>query len=284
MPGFANLREYALSGIEGREHSCSFRKVPSQATSAGQWCDLSMASGNPVPQYYAAEPLVRAALVGNKGIFHGADKAPEQKHLTDLSLMTQTAGLVGQYSLMDYVAYYPFVDMDAAGETQAMENTGSLPRYADGEGVMAMLVAQAPTTGGGAFTMDYTDSKGVARTTQSVLCGTASTPIASIVTSQPGTVGAQGPFIPLSGAAGGIRSVQSINFSVANGGLAALVLVKPLADLAIREVNTACERQMVRERVGAPRIYDGAYLGLIMQCAATVAAGVVVGHARFIWK
>lgn len=283
MPGFRNLREYALSFDEGRQHVAHFRKVPSQASTAGQWVDLSMAAGNPLPQYYAAEPLVADTLDGMRGIFCGADRAPSSVHLAEMSLTTPTAGLVGQYMLLDYLAYYPFIDGDSL-EPQPLDSTVTLPRYADGDGVMAMLVAQAPTAGGGVFTFNYVDADGVARTSPPQFCGTVSTPIASIVTSQPGTVAGQGPFLVLNGEARGIRRPTSVTFSVANGGLAALVLVKPILDMAVREINTTAERQLVRERAGAPRVFDGAYLGLVMQCAATVAAGTLTGHAKFYWN
>lgn len=283
MAGFRNLREYALSEIEGRAVFGAFRKVPSQASSARQWVDLSMAAGNPVPQYYAAEPLVAATLDGMRGIFHGVGQSPSTVHLSELSLTSAAAGFVGQYSLLDYLLYYPFIDGDDLSE-QILDNTVTLPRYADGDGVMAMLVAQAPTTGGGALTFSYVDADGITRTSPSISCGTASTPIASIMTNQPGTVGATGPFLPLTQGSRGVRSVTSVTMTSASGGLMALVLVKPLADFALREINTTMERQFVRERAGAPRIVDGAYLNLICCCGASVAAAALAGHVRSFWN
>ena len=91
--GFAGTRDLLLAEQEGRTHFCSFRKVPSQASTAGWWVDLSMAGGNPLPNYYASEPLVRAALNGDRGIWHGDDKSPSTKHLTEVALATPTAGL-----------------------------------------------------------------------------------------------------------------------------------------------------------------------------------------------
>jgi hypothetical protein len=82
----------------------------------------------------------------------------------------------------------------------------------------------------------------------------------------------------------GIRSITSATFTVANGGLLALVLVRPLTSLAIREVNTMAENNLVRQRPGAPRIYDDAYLGMIVNTAATIASGTLAGYFTFVWS
>lgn len=280
---FRNIAALAGAYDAGRVHSCSIRKVPSQTTVAGHWADLSMAAGNPKPQYYASTPLAAAVLDDFDGIFHGDDKSPSTKHLTHLGLMTPTAGLVGRYVLLDYLLYYPFVDGDSLDE-QPLDNTVTLPRYTDGDGVMLMAVASAPTAGGGAFTFNYVNQAGEARTSPTISCNTAATNIATLVTSEQAVAAGGQWFLPLLGGDRGVRSITSVTFSVASGGLIAFVLVKLLADLAIREVSTMAEREFVTQVPGAPRIYDGAYLGLIMNCAATIAAGQLAGYAKFAWS
>jgi hypothetical protein len=52
----------------------------------------------------------------------------------------------------------------------------------------------------------------------------------------------------------------------------------------VREINTTTERNYVRERAGAPRVFDGAYLGLLCCTGATIAAGQLTGHAKFFWN
>jgi len=281
--GFANIREFAGALEEGRTHVGHCRKVPSQASTAGWWVDLSMAGGNPLPNYYPSSPLVRATLNGDRGIWHGDDKSPSTMHLTEIALATPTAGLVGAYKLLDYVAYYPFVDGDST-DTQEMDNTLAMPRYADGDGVLAMLVATAPSTGGGVFTYDYVDDQGVSRTSPTITCSTGVANIASILTSEQATAAGGRAFLPLASGSKGIREITSLTYTVANGGNAALVLVKPLATHTILEINTPHEMQFVAGRPGTPRIVDGAYLGLIMNCAATVAAGLLVGRFGFAWS
>jgi len=283
VTGFANVRVYVDAILGGREHFCSFRKIPSQATTAGWWADLSMAAGNPLPNYYASEPLVAATLDGMRGIWHGVDQAPAQKHLTQIGVVTPTAGMVGQYMLMDYLLYYPFIDGDDA-DTQPLDNTVTLPRYADGEGVMAMAVAVAPTTGGGTFTFDYINQAGVAKTSPVQGCSTSVSNIATLITSQPAVANGCGPFLKLADGDTGIRSIQSVQMVALNGGLMALVLVRPLADTAIREINTTKEVVYVSRRPGPPRILDGAYLNMIVNCAGSIAAGQLAGFAKFAWN
>ena len=281
---YDSVRQYADAFAAGRSHFCSLRKIPSQASVAGWWVDLSMAAGNPLPNYYASSPLTAAVLDGQRGIFHGADKAPSSKRLCDISLMTPTAGLVGAYMLLDYLLYYPFVDGDDT-DVQVMDNTISLPRYASGDGVQVMAVAVAPTTGSGRFTFDYVNQSGVTRTSPLQFCSTTASSIASIATSQPAVASAPpGPFLTLAAGDTGVRQIVSVTNTVPNGGLLALVLVKPLAEMAIREINTAAEASYVNARPAPPEIVDGAYLNLIMNCAATVAAGTLAGHARFVWS
>ena len=283
MPGFANIRDYAAARDEGRTRSCSFRKVPSQASVAGWWVDLTMASGNPVPQYYASAPLVAAVLDGSRGIFHGFDVSPETLHLTELMLTTPTAGFVGRYMLLDYVLYYPFVDLDDL-DTQVLDNTITLPRYETGAGLRAMLVAAAPTTGGGSFSFTYINQDGIEQTAPTQSFSTAAANIASIITSEQATAAGGQPFLRLASGDTGIRSIVTWTNLGASGGLGAVALVKPLTDHVIREINTPSEITLVSMRPGAPRVVDGAYLGLIMNCAATVAAGLLVGRANFAWS
>lgn len=282
MPGFANYGEYAAAAVNGQTSVCSFRKVPSQATIANWWVDLSMAAGNPPPNYYASSPLVAATLDGFRGIFHGTDKAPSIKHLARISLQTPTAGLVGQYALLDYLLYYPFVDGDES-DVQVMDNTVTLPRYADGAGVQVMFVCVAPSAGGGQFTFNYVNQNGVTKTSPVHFYTTTAAGITSLLTSQPASNASFGPFLRLASGDSGVRSIVSFQNTVLNGGLGTLVLVKPLADLAVREINTPAEFSFADQRSPGPQILDGAYLNLIVKCAATVAAGTLTGFGQFVW-
>lgn len=284
MPGFANYGQVVDAVLNGQSRYCSFRKVPSQASVANWWVDLSMAGGNPPPNYYASSPLVAATLETQRGILHGfgvgSDKA---LYLARLHLQTPTAGLVGAYRLLDYLLYYPFIDGDDT-DVQTMDNTVTLPRYVSGAGVQAMMVCVAPTTGNGTFTFDYINQDGVQKTSAVHSYTPTASSIASLLTSQPAGAAGHGPFLRLNGGDTGIRSIVSVQNLVANGGLATIVLVRPLADASISEINTPSEYEYARGPRLSERIYDGAYLGLIMNCAATVAAGTLTGFAHFVWN
>jgi len=284
MAGFRSVREYATAKTDGHVHTCSLRKVPSQASVAG-WCvDLSMAAGNPKPQYYASSPLIAAVLDGFSGIFHGDAKSPAKKALSDVALCTPTAGLVGRYILLDYLLYYPFVDLDDT-DPQTMDNTTTLPRYADGYGVEAIMVCVAPTIGGGAFTYDYIDQDGNSKTSPVISFNTTATNIASLMTSQQAVASGGRIFLPKADGSTGIRSIVSTTLTSVSGGLASIVLVKPLASFAVREINVPAEVSYLSMRFpGPPVIEDGAYLNLIANCAGSVAAGTLTGFLTFTWN
>lgn len=288
---FKNHRTLGAAFDAGKTWISSFRKVPaSTATITGQWYDYSYASGNPIPNYYAASPLVAATLESDKGIIIPRMSAGSKQYLHRLSVMSNgaTAGTQPLY-LLDYLLYYPFVDMDAAGEQQDMTNSTALPRYTDGVGVQMMVVAQSPTVGGGRFTINYTGSDDVAYTTTSMYCGAAQ-PSGAIVSAATSTTGLM-PFVPLNAGVKGVKSINWANFSVANGGLCAVVLVKPLETTIVLEstsvagIGSAVEKEALRLRGGIVEIKDGAFLGLLGQgVAGSLASSPLVGTIETVWS
>ena len=280
---FSGVGDIAESLTQGRTFRGPIRKVPSQASTAGWWVDLSMASGTPNPNYYASAPLVAATFDGNAGIRTGDDVSPAVKILTSWGLCTPTAGLVGHYWLLDYLLAYPCVDFDDL-DPQVMDNSVSLPRYADGEGVQAMLVAVTPTVGGGTFEFDYVNQDGAAKTSPVQSFSTAAANIASLPCSQQATAAGGRPFLTLADGDTGIRALTTWRTLSVSGGLGAFVLVRPLAEHAVREVNSWNVVEWPQQGYGMAVVEDGAYLGMIMNCAATVAAGTLAGYVRSAWK
>jgi hypothetical protein len=278
---FAGCSDLGLADEEGRTHFCSYRKVPSQASTAYSWCDLSMAAGNPLPQYYAASPLEAARLEGFRGLFHGDDKAPSTMHLVDWSVTTPTANCVGHLKLLRYGLYYPFIDGDSLDQQDLTNDVAALNPPASGWRVMA--VAVAPTIGGGSFTYTYVRN-GVTKTSPTITVNTAVTNIASIVTAAPAVAAGGQPFLPMAHGDTGVDYITSVTFLGAAGGLIALVLVDPIADLAAREINTPAEKSWPMLSPGAPRIYDDDYLGFIVCPTGSVAAGIYTGHMNFAWS
>jgi hypothetical protein len=289
MPGFKSINAYVDAQLSGAFTITSFRKAPTQVNTAGNWMDMSMAAGNPVPNYYAATPLQAAKLSTQEGIYHGPGVLPSKKFLRSISVYSTTANAApSTWFLMDYLMYYPFIDMDAVGDVQSMINVDAfsqpitLDRYTTGAGVRMMMVNVSPTTGGGQFSVTYVNQDGVTKTTPNHFC-TAATNIATLT---PTTQNASGfmPFLSLAEGDSGVRSVTSVTFTVANGGLASLVLVYPLRTLRIREANVPTEVESLLHAPDLPQVQDGAYLNFIGNTpTGSLAATNFVGMAEFAW-
>ena len=287
---FKNYRTLNDSFDAGRTWISTFRKVPaSTATIAGQWYDYGYASGNPIPNYYAASPLEAAVLEPDKGIIVPRMSGTSKQYLHRLSVMSSGATASNQaLMLLDYLLYYPFVDMDAAGEEQAVTNTQPLTRYTDGIGVQMMVVAQSPTVGGGRFTINYRGTDDVDYTTGSMFCAAAQ-PSGAIVSAVTGTSGLT-PFVPLNAGVKGVKQVNWVNFSVANGGLCAVVLVRVidtsyvLESCSVAGVGSAVEKEACRLRGGVVEIKDGAFLGIMgLGSAGSLASSPLVGTIETVW-
>lgn len=286
MAGFRNISEYARGQADdGKISEFTVRKLPSQSNGVGNWMDLSMTSGTPVPNYYAASPLVAAVLDPFKGMFHGDNKAPEKKYLTRITLSTifsQFALLT--YTIQDYVLFYPFIDGDSLDE-QVMDNTVTLPRYEDGVGLVPMMVILAPTTGAGTFTFNYVNQDDVEVTSGVHFTNASALTISTISTSQHANTSGGLPYLRLNSGDTGIKRITSVTFSVGSGGLHALVLVKPLYTGALREAGTPTEVEFIRESFNLPEIKDGAYLNMIC-CASggSLAGAILSAYGKITWR
>ena len=262
---------------DGKINTVSFRKISSQVSTAGTWCDLSMASGNPSPNFYSGDALTSTLFDGKKGIYKGSSE-----YLFEI--MAQTSGANAAPStlmLCDYLMFYPQIDMDSV-DIQSMDNTVALPRYTSGEGVQMFVVAQYPYIGGVNFTVTYTNSQGVAgRTTGLVRCNTA-TNIASFIHSG-SFANSFGAFLPLQSGDTGVRSVESITFLGSNGGLGALVLVKPIYTTLIRELASPSESNCFKDSALLPKIEQGAYLNFICLPNASISGVPITGIIKTIW-
>lgn len=303
MAGFRNIREWVQSEDDGKVHWGMFRKfVPSGAiTIAGQWFDYSTASSYPVANYYASSPLISAYIDVDRGIYVPS-VSPERQFIRRLMCMSAAAGVTTATSknqtlmLLDYLLYYPFVDLDAVAEEQSFTNSRAITRYTDGKGVMMMMVSQSATAGGGNFTVKYTNQDGTPdRVTPTTYC-VAAQPSGAIVNAT-GAAASTHPFIPLQAGDTGVRSVQSVTIGTANGGLGCIVLVKPLMTTYIREecrrptsspaedFGDATELERIRMQSGTPRIIDGAVLGFIGRTSAgSIASSVLVGTLETVWR
>lgn len=300
MSGFPHVRAWAESDDDGRSWLSFFRKVPpSAATIAGQWFDYSTAAGVPIPNYYASSPLVAQRLEGREGIY-----VPEQnaaRWLKRVQVMSAAASVTSTSNqnqalmLLDYLLYVPFIDLDAAGEEQVFDTATGLDRYTDGVGVQIMAVTQAPTAGNGSYTVKFIDTADTERTTQVINCPAAQ-PSGTLCSAVAAAAGIS-PFLPLPAGVRGVKQLVSMTVGVANGGLVALVLVKPFDMAYAREecrrptssptesYGDAWEMERIRQRAGAIRIQANAFLGWIgYGVAGSLASAPLVGMIESYWE
>jgi hypothetical protein len=289
--GFANVRELAQAEDLGRYLWASWRKQPTQTTGAGVWFDLSMSPGNPAPMYYIGSPGIFTPLKQSTdgGLRHGGGVNPLgfKKFIRRLMVLTVTATAVPlPMILMDYIGFYPFIDESVLDE-QFMDNTTPLPRHAGGRGVQMMPVVVAGHTGGQTFTVNYTNSDGVAgRITPAVTMGTQIVNGTILHSMQAAAANENnGPFLPLQRGDSGVQSVQSVTIGgIGDVGLFSLALVKPLLATHILGIDAATEVDTFVDMSTCPEVVDDAYLNFICLPSGTLAAAPIHGIIETAWS
>jgi len=289
MAGVGNVRQLVNAELEGRVRETHWVKNVNQVTAQGIWYDLTGSSGNPkAKQWFDAAPLTAQQIKQSTdgGIFHGAnvEASGYQKYLRFLRVACNTATpLPMPLILCDYLLYYPSVE-DGNTDVQTMDNTLTLPRYTDGKGVQMMAVTISSRTGGQTFSVNYTNSAGVAgRVTPNVTQNTAAAP-GSITTSATATAGTAGPFIPLQAGDSGVQSVQSVTMNGADTGFFAIVLVRPIAQTVIRGIDAPYDKDFLIYASELERVQDDAYLSLLALPNGSLTGLQVRGSAKFIFN
>lgn len=285
MVGFNSIRSYVEAEEAGKFTHASFRKTPTLGPTIGYGqYDLSYSSGNPPANYYATTPLIAATLDGFRGIFHGDDVTDGSKFIQKIAICcTATNNALGNYFLCDYVLYYPFIDGDTSDE-QLLDNTVTLPRYETGEGLFPIMVVMNSNTVTGTFTFTYTDSDGNVRTSPTNVVSPTAGALTSgtIATSEP--AGSPGlAVLRLEGGEKGVRSINSVTFSVLSGGLFAIVLVRKLAVISITETASVAEKEFITGNAGMPEIKNGAFLGFISSTNSSLSGQTLIGNINYIW-
>ena len=263
------------------------------AHTIGMWYSLFRGTGNPPADTIlgTGTNLAFQALTDTTanatGIPHGGNVGG-YKHLLNAAAQTAAATTAPcVLMLVDLLGFYPITTCTLT-TAQTLNNTVTLPRYADGAGVQAFIT---PSTVMGAgvpsITLNYTNSAGVAsRATPATLpVGLTAAAVTSVVYSGTGA-GKYGPFVPLVAGDAGIRSVQSIQLSATyTSGVLNLILCKPICTLPITTLGVTCERDLVNQFMSMPKIYDGACLGFLMLAgAATPVASAISGSLEFAWS
>lgn len=290
MAGFKGLWAMKDGYDNGKSHYTAWRKSPSPTTSSIVWFDMSMAPGNPSPQYYAATPLTATVLARSTdgGLNHGPNVSPDLKYLRQF-LLTCQVGMAGQmplqFLLADYLMFYSFIDT-GVGDVQTTVNTNTLTRYTSGEGVQMIPVTVAPCGGTSpTFVVSYTNSSGVSgRTSQPCVLPALGTYNGSVMASTNGAAATTGLFIGLQAGDTGVRSVESVTFtSGTDVGLIAIVLVKPLTYGVMIDRTAPVEVLTLEHTATLPRIYDDAYINFFTRTNGTIGGQSFFGEITTVW-
>lgn len=251
---------------KGRYHIAPYRKSRSLGFSG---TDLSYGAGTPMANYYASAPMVQATLPTNEGIFHGV--TTNDKYLHKITVH-QITGSIGQLELLDYVAYIPFIDGDSIDEQ--IPTTFDLPRFKDGQGIQAMVISQGQGISAGVLTVVYTNSTGqTGRISNTYINGAVGAGYHALD---------RNVFIELQAGDSGISKIESIQFNTSIGGIYALVLVKQIVTVAIREAASPLEYDYFKENMSMPKVHKDAYLNFLFKYNATIVANIQA-QLEFIW-
>ena len=285
---FASMDDYVSEVTSGKSWRQPFNKLTGVVATAGRAYDLSLATGTPIQQLYAGTNLtfVPTSDTDGKGIWHGGNVSPDTKHLVNVGLMSTVATAVPSFvEVVDVLGYYPLTT-NTITTAQTLVNTLSIPRYTDGAGVRAFIVAVG-TMGAGTpnISMTYTNQAGVAGKTMPVTVSAVTTAVQSHIVHSDPSAGKYFPYLPLAADDTGIRSVQSIQLSATmTSGSMALVLCKPLATIPLTTAGVMAERNLMTQLPSLPRVYDGANLNLLfVTAAATATATPILGYLETAW-
>lgn len=105
------------------------------------------------------------------------------------------------------------------------------------------------------------------------------------------------PYLPLAAGDSSVKSIERVNFTVAGGGLIALIIVKPLKTFfcasecrressgATNSIGAASWNDSITMQAGAPEIKQGARLGIIAKGhAGNLASSTLVGTLTTFWS
>lgn len=282
----ASVAQMTRAAEGGQRRAYQWRKTPSQATTAGLWFDVSMSPGNPPPKYWFDAPPGIARVVSQSadgGLWHGPAVSPAKKYLRRITAQASVGtALPLTLIVCDFLLYYPSID-DSVTDVQPLDNTVTLPRWADGAGVQILPVSIAARTGGQKFTVSYTNSAGVAGRTSVGTTQNSTAATGTIVSSATATADAANPFLPLQSGDSGVRSIESVKMLGADIGLFSLILVKPLATTLVREPGAAVEKDFFIVGGSLPLIVDDAFLGFVALPQGSLAATVLTGDIHVVW-
>lgn len=297
--GFASIRQWPEAEEAGQSWITGFRKAASSvATTTSAWTDYSYYAGSPPANFYASTPLEAAVIEASRGIYVPT-VSPATQHLRNLKVMSAAASATGttnarqRLCLADYLLYYPFIDTDAVGEQQDMMNNVTIPRYSGGQ---VVAVSQSAASATGQFTFTYTNDEGVSGRVSQNHFTFATGGGGQIVATSVGSAASFHPFCHLQAGDRGVKSIESVTFTAAGGGLMALVIVKPLLQAYVTQGSRrttagnlesygACDEFAAVINAAPARIVDGAVLN-ILACGhgGSLATSILSGLLETTWN
>ncbi len=255
---------------------------------ATQWADPTFASGQPAYDAHVGTPLQFTPCVAarNDSIFFPAIAAGQERYLHTVTLWSNQATYNGPGSvqLFDLLGYYPLLDGDSTDE-QVMDNTASLPRYAAGDGVIAVWVCHvAPAIQNGLASIRFTGSDGAQRT---VTMNVPNNGVNLVCTGGEATATADtGALAMPMGSAAGVRRIDAVTYLTPPSGLHCIYLIRPLGTVVLGDNKLAAEKDFfLHQGCAMPRVHDGAWLGWFDNLGAGTARAVNWwGNFTFVWS
>jgi hypothetical protein len=274
----------------GRVHTQRFFKNAG-TTGDGQWHDWAFASGQPGydARIGVAGQFNPFIATKNDAIYFPDIPAGQHRHLSEITLRT-LAGGASQVTLdgvlYDLLGVYPLVDGDST-DPQEFDNSLLLPRYSTGESIFPVIVNHvAPVIANANGTLNYTNSDGVSKSAAFTLFAAGQNKVCSAAF---GSNAACSITLPLASGDIGVRSIQSVQFAAAPGGLFSIYLVRSLTTIQNNDGRAVAEKIFTEKQLcqlnawHMPRIYDGAHLGFFIRPNGGARSFSMFGTATFIW-
>lgn len=253
-----------------------------------QFIDTSFSSGQPAYDARVGVPntFTPAIAQKNDAIWFPPIGADEERYLHKVELWGSQATFNGPGSvyLFDLLGYYPLIDGDST-EPQVFDNTLTLPRFADGEGVFGVVVNHvAPATGHGFAEIVMTDHAGVQSTIQTSIHNLGQNLVCT-GNQTSATSGWGGIAMAMPPGARGIRSIDQLTYLTPPSGLHCIYLIKPLGTMVLGDNALFAEKDfLMHNGWRMPRIYDGAWLGMFENIGSGTSRTVAWnGNFHFVW-
>lgn len=279
-----SLNDMMASYSAGKYFKGLYQKRTSNASTsaAGRWHEFFTATGIPAAGSFSGAAGVATQMTSaTQGALNVGNSAvgPDIKHLLNLKAQSPTATLVPTTMyLVDFLLYYP--SLVVTGGPTALNNTATLPRYTNGEGVMAIVAAQtAIGAAAPVLTFTYTDQAGnTGNVANAVTAPAVSVPISTLFPSD------GSPFVPLAGTDTGIRKIDSYTIGGPTSGTVAVILCRILSEIDVYAINTGVRVDHLAQVPSLPKIEDGACLGFIgVAGGAMIASSVFSGTIDAVW-